>query len=212
MGLVKIYGTPLSRTYRVLWMALEAGVDFENIPLDFRKGETQTDAYARINPLRRIPSMQDGDLVLWESIAINLYLARKYSSDLMPSDAEDEARAIQWSIWGLTEAEPHVVNILQNRVMLPEAERDEGAAQSSEEALKRPMKVIDDALSGRDWLLGDRITVADINLASILSTTRRLGIDLSPWPKADAWLSRCLNRPAAVEAHKLREAATEAAA
>lgn len=212
MAKLTIYGTPASRTVRTLWMAKELGLDYEHVPVDFRKGDTKKPEYQRLNPNERIPTIQDGDLVLWESMAINLYLARKHGGPLAPKDAEEDALATQWSMWGLTEAEPDLVSVLRNRFMLPEAQRDEAAAKRSEAALKKPMTVLENVLAKRDWLVGGRCTVADINLAGIVSTASRIKLDMTPYPKTSAWLKRCLERPAAKEAMKMREEAMKALA
>ena len=212
MAKLTIYGTPASRTFRTLWMAKELGLEHEHVPVDFRKGDTKKEEYRRLNPNERIPTIQDGDLVLWESMAINLYLAKKHGGPLAPKNLAEEALATQWSMWGLTEAEPDIVNVLRNRFMLPEAQRDEASAKRSEDALKKPMAVLEGALAKRDWLVGDRCTVADINLAGIVSTVHRIKLDLAPYPKVAAWLKRCLDRPAAVAALKQREEAMKALA
>ncbi len=207
MSKIKIYGTPASRAYRTLWMAEELGIDYENIPVDFKKGETRTPEYLAINPNGKIPSLGDGDLVLWESMAINLYLARKYPGPLTPSSLEDDALATQWSIWGVLELETPLVTILFNRFMLPEDKRDEAAAAKAEQAAQAPFKVINDILGSRDWLVGDGFSVADLNVAGVVSVVRRINFDLSAYPNVDRWLERCITRPAAVAAGKLRAAA-----
>ena len=115
MSALKIYGTPASRTVRVLWMAKELGLEFESIPVDFKTGETDSADYKKINPNGRIPTLQDGDLTLCESMAINLYLAKKYPGPLTPKTVEDDGRAIQWTIWGVTEVEGHFVDLLHHR-------------------------------------------------------------------------------------------------
>ena len=210
MSALKIYGTPASRTVRVLWMAKELGLEFESISVDFKTGETDSADYKKINPNGRIPTLQDGDLTLCESMAINLYLAKKYPGPLTPKTVEDDGRAIQWTIWGVTEVEGHFVDLLHHREMWPEPERDEGIAQLAEQSLKQPLGILDGVLSNQAWLLGDAITVADINVAGILVPARRVKIDLSPYPNLDEWLTRCMSRPAAVEALKMRQLAAAA--
>ena len=98
---MKLYGIPASRAFRSIWAAEEVGVDYELVPTHFL-GDSKKPDYLQINPNGRVPTLVDGDLVLFESMAINLYLAKKYGGKLYPSDAADEARAIQWSFWGMT--------------------------------------------------------------------------------------------------------------
>ena len=104
MSKLKIYGVPQSRAYRTLWMANELGLDYENIPIHFADGSAKTPEYLAVNPNGRIPAIDDNGFKLWESMAINLYLAKKHASGLSPKTMEDEAQAIQWSFWAITEA------------------------------------------------------------------------------------------------------------
>jgi glutathione S-transferase len=99
MSNLKIYGVPLSRAYRALWMANELGLDYENVPIHFADGSAKTPEYLAVNPNGRIPAIDDNGFKLWESMAINLYLAKKHGSGLLPKTMEDEAHAIQWSFW-----------------------------------------------------------------------------------------------------------------
>ena len=101
MSDLKIYGVPLSRAYRALWMANELGLDYENVPIHFADGSAgrRRNALA-VNPNRRIPAIDDNGFKLWESMAINLYLAKKHGSDLLPKTMEDEAQAIPMELLG----------------------------------------------------------------------------------------------------------------
>src|SRR3981189_107649 len=109
---LKIYGIPRPRTARVLWMAKELGLEFENIPIDNQGGSRSPD-FLKINPNGHIPAIDDDGFVLCESMAINLYLAKKYSpASLYPALPEDEARAWQWSFWGMTEVGRPVLTAL----------------------------------------------------------------------------------------------------
>ena len=121
--MIKVYGVPRSRTMRPLWMLEELGIPYENVKVSFI-GETRKPDFLRLNPNGHIPVLQDGDLVLWESMAINLYLARKYDKGLWPKTVEGEGRAFQWSLWAMTELEEPVLTALMHRTFLPAAERD----------------------------------------------------------------------------------------
>ncbi|HKA29898.1 MAG TPA: glutathione S-transferase N-terminal domain-containing protein, partial [Candidatus Binatia bacterium] len=113
--MLKLYGVPRSRAMRSLWMLEELGLPYENVKVDFITG-TKASGFKELNPNGHIPVLQDGDLVLWESLAINLYLARKYDKGLWPKTVEDEGRAYQWSLWAMTEAEEPLLTALLNRV------------------------------------------------------------------------------------------------
>src|SRR5262249_14596027 len=115
-AMIALYGVPMSRAIRPLWMLEELGVPYENVKIDFTGG-SRTPEYLKINPNGHIPALRDGDLTLWESLAINLYLARKYDRGLWPTTVEDEGRAFQWSIWAMTELEEPALTVIAHRAL-----------------------------------------------------------------------------------------------
>jgi len=193
---VKIYGLPRSRTMRCLWMAEEIGVPYDNVKTDFNKGESRTPEFLRLNPNGHVPALEDGDVKLFESLAINLYLARKYGPQLWPRTVEDEGRTYQWTVWAMTELEDPVVTALVHRKFLPDAQRDTKRADKAAEEAQQPLGILDAALAGRPFLLGEDFTVADLNLASVALWAAMADIDLSARPDLKAWLGRCTARPA----------------
>jgi glutathione S-transferase len=195
---LKIYGVARSRAARVLWMAKELGLDYEHIKVDFATGDTRRPEYLALNPNGHVPVIDDDGLILWESMAINLYLAKKYNkSGLYPARPEDEARAWQWSFWGMTEVERPLLTALLNRAVYPERERDTAAADQAEKSLAQPLGVLDGALGRAACLLGEQFTVADLNVASILAWVRPAQVDVAPFPRMADWLKNCAERPAA---------------
>jgi len=194
--MIKIYGGPRSRAVRCLWMAEEIGVPYENVKTNFAKGEARTPEFLRINPNAHVPALEDGELHLFESLAINLYLARKYGPELWPATVADEGRVFQWSVWAMTELEEPVVTTLVNRLFLPEAQRDAARADKAAERAAKPIGILEQTLTGRDWLLGARFGVADLNVASVLWWAPMAGIDLAATPRVQDWLARCTARPA----------------
>jgi glutathione S-transferase len=155
---LKIYGVARSRAFRTLWMAKELGLDYEHVKVDFATGETRTPEHLALNPNGHVPVIDDDGFILWESMAINLYLAKKYGAGgFYPSRLQDEARAWQWSFWGMTELERPVLTVLFNRAILPESQRDAAAADAAEKTLAQPFAVLQGVLSGSAYLLGDQI-------------------------------------------------------
>jgi glutathione S-transferase len=197
--MIKLYGVPMSRAFRSLWALEEVGVEYENVPVNFLE-DAKKPQYLAINPNGRIPALVDGDVTLFESMAINLYLAKKYDGGLQPKSLEDDARALQWSFWGMTELEPHLLKILLNRVLLPADQRDAAEADAGAAALEAPLRVLDGALAEHSYLLGDSFTIADLNVASVLSWASFVGFDLSGCARVKAWFDACLGRPAAARA------------
>jgi glutathione S-transferase len=206
--MIKIYGTPGSRAIRSLWMAeelkREVGMAYELVPTHFMKDAKQP-AYLAINPNGRVPAMDDDGYVLFESLAINLYLAKKHpASALAPRDLKEDGTATQWSIWALTELEDALISLLVRHPSIafqpPNAEADAQAMAK----LERPLKVLDAHMAGRTFIMADRFTVADLNVASVLSFANMIQFDFSPYPALKRWLEPCLARPALAGARALK--------
>ena len=197
MAKLKIYGGPRSRARRCFWLATELGLDFEQVNVDISKGEQKSPEFLKLNPNGHVPVMDDDGFLLFESLAINLYLAKKHGVPLAPQNPKDEALTTQWSFWAVNEIEPHLIIVLLHRMALPEEKRVAATGDEAEEKLAGPLRVLDAALSERDYLLGNAFTVADLNVAAVLSLALRVSVDLSKFPNARAWLDSCLGRPAA---------------
>ena len=200
--MIKLYGIRQSRALRSLWALEELGLPYEHVPTNFTTDNKKPE-YLAINPNGRIPALVDGDVTLFESMAINLYLAKKYDmKGLYPKAAADEARAIQWSFWGMTETEQALLQVLLNRVFLPDPQRDEAAALAGEEKLAQPLRVLDGALAGKKYLLGDGFTIADLNVASVLAWALFVKLDLAKTPNVGRWLAECCGRPSFAKAQR----------
>jgi glutathione S-transferase len=200
--MLKLYGTAKSRSARCLWALEELGLKYEQVPVETTKAKSPE--HFRINPNGHVPALEDNGQIFWESMAINLYLAAKYGkAPFWPESHEDRGHAAQWSFWVMTEAEPHLITILRNRLLLPAEQRNEQAAVAAIAAMEAPLKVLDGALKGRDYLLGKDFTIADLNLSSVLSFATFVKLDMSATPVAQAWLSKCLGRDAFKKARSL---------
>ena len=194
-----LYGTSRSRALRSVWAIEETGIDYEHVPTHYFK-DSKTDAYLAVNPNGRIPALVDGDLRLFESMAINLYLTKHYGGDLYPRDTAAEARAWQWSVWGISEIEPLQMQIVVQRLFVPEEDRDAAVIANAAEGLERPLGVLDAHLADRANLLGDAFTVADINLAGVMNLMSMVGIDVSGHGNVQRWMDACYARPAMARA------------
>ena len=191
---IQIYGPTASRAARALWIVHELGIPFEHVAMEMK--DLKTPDYLKVNPNGKVPTMVDGDFKLFESMAINLYLAKRFNKDgFWPDSAEDQARCYQWSFWGMTEVEKPLLTILIDMFMTAPDKRKPDAVAEAQKALPKPFAVLNAALEGREYLLGSGFTVADLNLASILSWSRPIKYDFKPFPNAGAWLERCLGRP-----------------
>ncbi|MEE4299013.1 MAG: glutathione S-transferase family protein [Pseudomonadales bacterium] len=199
-GPLEIHGITASRTLRTLWMAEELGIEYVQHPVHFQ-GDARGAAFTAINPNGRVPAIVDDGVVIWESMAINLHLARTRVSSLTPDDAVGWSQAEMWSFWVMTECEGTLLSAVVAKRGLFGYEVNEGRAQRRFEQLSRPLGVLERHLldarrEGAGWLLGGRFTVADLNVASVLSWLRDGAFDLDPFPAVDDWLSRCLGRDA----------------
>lgn len=191
---MKLYGIPQSRALRSIWCAEEVGVDYELVPTHFL-GDSKKPEYLRINPNGRIPTLVDGPLTLFESMAINLYLAKRYGGDLYPKTSEDEARAIQWSFWGMTELEPQLMPMILHKMMLPENQRNPKVVEATERAIERPLAVLDTVFGEQEHLLGGGFSIADLNVAGVMTMAPFGGFDFSKFSGVQRWFDAATRRP-----------------
>jgi len=200
---LRIYGIARTRAFRALWMAAELGLDYQHLPIEIGEAGARAPEFLTLNPNGRLPFIVDDGFVLFESLAITLYLAKKHSyGRLYPATLEGEAKAWQWSFWAISEVDRGVNIWSLHAVRLPPAERD---AQKRDEALRvlaAPFRVLDAAVAKQAYLLGDDFTVADLNVAAVIS--RAVDMDLAAVPNLKTWLVRCLDRPAARTALALK--------
>jgi glutathione S-transferase len=191
---IQIYGPTASRAARALWIAHELGIPFEHVGMEMK--DLKTPEYLKVNPNGKVPTLVDGDFKLFESMAINLYLAKRFNKDgFWPSSPEDQARCYQWSFWGMTEIEKPLLTVLIDMFMTAPDKRKPEAVAEAQKTLPKPFAVLNAALEGHEYLLGSNFTVADLNLASILSWSKPIKYDFKPYPNVGAWLDRCLSRP-----------------
>jgi len=194
--MIKLYGVPGSRAMRSLWMLEELGVPYENVKTMFGEGGSRTAEFLKINPNGHVPALQDGDVTLWESLAINLYLARKFDKGLWPKTVGGEGHTFKWTLWAMTEAEEPIITALMHRMFLPEGEREPAKADDAARRFVAPLQVLEGELRGRDYLLGSDFTVADLNVASVFCFAPMAQLDMSAAPNAAGWMSRCTGRRA----------------
>jgi glutathione S-transferase len=198
---LRIYGIARTRAFRALWIAKELGLDYEHVPVEIGAAGARQPGYLAINPNGRLPAIDDGGFVLWESLAITLYLAKKHGR-LYPATLEGEAKAWQWSLWAVQEVDRGVNIWSLHAIRLPPEDRDAARREEALRVIAPPVGVLEQTLADRPYLLGDEFTVADLNVAAVIS--RAIDMDLSATPRLGDWLRRCLDRPAARAALALR--------
>ena len=200
--MLRIYGSAKSRALRTLWMAGELDLSYDHKDWLPRSPETRTPEYRALNGNGRVPTIDDDGFILSESMAINFYLAKKHKSPLLPADPKQEALAMQWSLWETDRLDRQIVNHARHTKDLPEAERKPEAAKAAWDEMVASFDVLEAALSKSEWLAGPAFSVGDLNVAAALF--RALSLDISRWPKVQAWLKRCWDRPAAQKAKAMR--------
>ena len=179
---MKLYGFKQSRSFRIVWMFNELGIDYEYIKINPRE-DLFSDWFLKINPAGKVPVLIDNDLVLTESAAIITYLGDKYpESGLVPKwGSKQRARYNQWCFYGLSELEQPLWLIHKHRFILPKKLRLPAIEQGALWEFRQILKVLDyrltNGLSEQDWILGDTFSGADILLGDILRWAQNNGID-----------------------------------
>jgi glutathione S-transferase len=200
--MLRIYGSARSRGVRTLWVAGELGLQYEHLDYAPRSPQTRTPEYLALNPNARVPTIDDDGFVLSESMAINLYLAKKHGK-LYPTDAKNEALTWQRCFWEVDRLDRQLTTYANNAFVLPEAQRNAAAAKGAWDEITAALDVLEIALGKTQWLAGSEFSVADLNVAAAM--VRALGFDIGKWPKVHAWLHTCWDRPAAKRALAMRE-------
>lgn len=204
---LKIYGIAASRASRPLWVAHELGLTYEHIPQPYQGGATRTPAFLALNPNGHIPVVDDDGVLVWESMACALYLAGRFpgtgAEPLAAVNHAEQAEILRWSFWAVTECEKDALTFLMHTVAMPEERRKPQLAQEAERRLLPALRVLDQQLHTRSFLAGERFTVADVCVASVLAWVQRSTELDAHCPQLSSWLARCLDRPAQQEVRAL---------
>jgi glutathione S-transferase len=184
--MIKLYGGPASRTFRVMWLLDELQLAHEHISFDHKKDPRQkSPELLALNPNGHVPTLVDGDIVLWESFAINLHLASNYGDGALMGTAPAERAAIyKWTLWGACELEG------------PCDAAGKLAMMVRGDWLRERYAVVEKALAAGPWLAAQRFTVADLHVASLLHRPSVNKDDVMSLPKVADWVKRIASRPA----------------
>ncbi|MDA0675410.1 MAG: glutathione S-transferase family protein [Proteobacteria bacterium] len=198
-----LYAVARSRGLRNLWLIEELGIPCTVVQVTPAEAASHP-RLGQINPNRQVPAIDDDGLALSESFAINLYLARKHGGPLAAKDAAEDARILMWTFWVVTAVEPEAIQVLYNRVGKPEPERVPARADQAMKALEQPLAMLEGELARSPYLVGNRFTVADLNVAAVLVWLKSAGEDMNCWPNIKRWLDAAWNRPAAARVWERR--------
>lgn len=195
--MLTLHGTPPTRALRVIWLLNELGLDYASCPVDLTQGEAKRPPFIELNPAAKVPVLVDGDTVLTESAAIQLYLAEKYpEAGLIPTSLEARAQVYRWMFFLVTEIEQPLWRIARHTFIYPEAQRLPQDVALAERECRAMLDVLEAHMAGRTFLVGDRPSVADFNAAYTLDWANEAGL-LDGTPRLRAYLQAMYARPAA---------------
>jgi glutathione S-transferase len=196
---MKLYYCPQTRAFTSLWMLEEAGQPYERVRVDIRAPGHPTDAYRRINPMGKVPALEDdGGIGFGETAAILLYVADKFpKTQLAPAPADPRrGRFLQWLMFTPTTLEPAMT---ERRAGTPINTFSSGWGD-----YERATAALERAIAPGPWLFGDAFTAADLYLASALDFTMQFGL-LDRRPAFEAYAERAKTRPSYARAMEIEE-------
>jgi glutathione S-transferase len=205
--MLKLYGQYRSRAFRVVWFMKESGIQWEhvNVTINVEQATAKEDWYLKLNPNGRVPTIDDDGFVMWETAAINLYLAEKYKSPLWPADPVGRGRALQWGFYIANDVEGPMIKVYQHRFRFPPEKRNARVADENEPIMLDKLHVLEGHLAQHAFFQGDHWGMADFLVASVLYTLTEMKYDrLADYPNLSKWLYASIDRPAAREAIAIR--------
>ena len=195
--MMQLYWSPRTRSATALWLMEETGKPYERVLIDISTGAQKQADYLAINPMGKVPALRDGEVTLAENAAICAYVAERYPDAKLTPPLGDPLRAkfLYWLFFLPGCIEPAMVQLSTKFEMNPVA-AGWGEAQ-------RPFDVLDAALSKGPWLLGENFSAADVAMGSMLNFAVRMFKMVPQRPSFDAYIDRCVARPASQRAQKI---------
>jgi len=197
--MLKIWGRITSiNVQKVVWTAGELGLPFERIDVGGSYGGVDTAEYARMNPNRLVPTIDDDGFILWESNAIVRYLASRHGAGrIWPGDLRTRADADRWMDWQATSFGPLMRDAFVGLIRTPPEQRNAERIDTAAAHSNRLGLILEDWLAGRQWLTGEDFTVADIAVGAQVHRWFGLPLDRPDTPRVQAWYDKLRARPAA---------------
>jgi glutathione S-transferase len=195
--MMQLYWSPRSRSFTAIWLLEETGLPYERVLTDISTGAQKAPEYLKINPMGKVPALRDGDAALGEAAAICAYVADRYpETNLAPAVTDpSRARYLQWLFFSPSCIEPALIQIF-TKIEVPTSTAAWGSAQ-------QVFDVLDAALAGGPWILGERFSAADIVIGSGLNFAVRMFKMVPSRPSFDAYIARCAARPAFQRTEKI---------
>jgi glutathione S-transferase len=194
---MKLYHSPRSRSVRPRWLLEEIGEPYDIVRLDLSKGEHKEAGYLEIHPHGAVPGFTDGDLSMFESSAICMYLADKFPQKRLAPQVGTPARGLyyQWMVYSIATLEPPVLQVFLHTIMLPEEQRSEAQANEGRQKFGDVARVLGQALGTKPFLLGEQFSAADVMIGSTLAWGAFMGL-LEGQPVLQDYVKRLTERPA----------------
>jgi glutathione S-transferase len=194
--MITLYGSPRSSAGRCVWALEEAGVAYTLKDVDMRNKEHKSAEFLKINPNGKVPVLTDGDLNLFESMAITFYVAEAYKKELLGKTAAEKALVHQWSFWSISELQGPMIQVFIQKVFMPAEKRDDKVIEENMAQLPALMTVLDQSLQGKKFLVGNDFTLADLNTSSVVGIAHAIGMDMKSYANINAWMGAIADRPA----------------
>lgn len=196
--MLKIWGRASSaNVQKVMWLIGELGIAHERIDAGLQFGQNNEDWFEAMNPNRTVPVLDDDGFILWESNAILRYLARRQDAEtLYPSGLRERADIERWMDWQLGVLSPWITAILKNLIRTPPEKRDQAVIDNAIAQATKGMRLLDKHLAGRDFVVADALTLADIALGPMAQRWHAFPIERPELPALAAWYGRLTERPA----------------
>ena len=202
--MIKLYGNPRTSAGRCYLMLEECELKYEVVDLDIKSKQHKSQEYLKLNPNGKVPTLIDGDFVIWESLAINRYLAEKYKPELLGKSIESKSLIEQWSVWALAEFQPPLIDIIIQTMFVPAPQKDEKIIERAKAKLPEKFGVLNKSLENKEYMVDDKYSLADINLASVANIGLGLGMSYKEYPHISTWLEKIKSRPAYKKVATLR--------
>jgi glutathione S-transferase len=203
--MITLYGSPRSSAGRCIWMLEETGVPYSTKDLDMRNKEHKSPEFLKINPMGKVPALVDGETTLFESMAINYYLADTYKKELLGTTTKERGLAMQWSFWASSELQGPVIEIFIQRFFMSEDKRDQKVIDENLKVLPTLFSVLNDQLASTKFVAGNQFTIGDLNTASVIGICPAIGVDISEYKNIKGWLEAMNERPAFRKYQELRK-------
>jgi glutathione S-transferase len=196
--MITIHHSPMSRSTRVVWFCEEIGLEYQLETVEMFSDAMKRPEYLAVNPLGKVPAIEDDGFILWETSAILQYLDAKYGGGRLmpPRDTRAGALAIQWLDYGENPLTVIMGEIAAHSGPMPEDRRIPALVDRGRKIAPEIVGVVEQALGGQEWILGDNFSAADIMLVFGLMIADYLGYVNDETPRVRAYLERAMARPA----------------